>query len=105
MDIGLYLEVRQLFQTKWDPAVLDALAERPYRYLALVRRLRRQVDDQLVDGHVTRCLTRLQELGLVHAEAVEQGRQSYALYSLTDDGRRALATYRALLSTYARTRS
>lgn len=105
MDVHLYLEVRRLFQTKWDPALLDALAERPYRYLALVRRLRRTVDDQLVDGHVTRSLTRLQELGLVRSDVVAQGRQKYAVYTLTADGRHALATYRAILTTYARARS
>jgi DNA-binding PadR family transcriptional regulator len=105
VDVDLYLEVRQLFQTKWDPAVLDVLAERPCRYLALVRKLRRTVDDQLVDGHVTRCLSRLQELGLVRADVVVQGRREYAVYCLSDEGRRVLATYRALLVTYSRARS
>jgi DNA-binding PadR family transcriptional regulator len=105
MDVDLYLEVRQLFQTKWDPAVLAVLAKRPCRYLALARRLRRVVDDQLVDGHVTRCLARLQDRRLIRADIVAQGQRQYAVYGLTDDGRRALEAYRVILTAYARARS
>jgi hypothetical protein len=70
VDVDLYLRVRQLFETKWDPAVLDLLAERPSRYLALVRRAQRMVGEQVADEHIveatiTRTLQRLQQAGLV----------------------------------------
>ena len=43
-------------------------------------------------------------MGLVRADVVVQGRREYAVYRLSDEGRRVLATYRALLVTYARAR-
>lgn len=105
MDIDLYLRVRRLFETKWDPVVLDLLAERPSRYLTLVRRAQRVVGEQVADEHIveaniTRSLHRLQRLGLVRADALAQGRRRVAVYHLTDRGRSVLDTYRALLAAY-----
>jgi DNA-binding HxlR family transcriptional regulator len=105
VDVVLYLEVRQLFGTKWDPAILDVLAERPCRYLVLVRRLRRSVHDRLDDRHVTRALARLQDRGLVRADDVVQGRCVHVVYRLTEGGRQVLGTYRVLLTSYAQARS
>jgi DNA-binding PadR family transcriptional regulator len=90
--------------------VLDLLAERPARYLALVRRAQRLVEDQLddgqiVDANVTRSLQRLQRAGLVHADIQRQGRRRLAVYRLTDRGREVLGSYRVILTAYAQGRS
>jgi DNA-binding PadR family transcriptional regulator len=105
VDVDLYLRVRQLFETKWDPAVLDLLAERPSRYLALVRRAQRMVgeqvaDERIVEATITRTLQRLQQAGLVRADVIAQGRRRLAVYHLTDRGRQALDAYQAMLVAY-----
>jgi DNA-binding PadR family transcriptional regulator len=105
MDVGVYLEVRDLFRYKWDPAILDVLAERPYRYLALGRRVRTLVDGTMEHGAVNRALARLQEAGYIHATPASAGGRDISVYELTDEGYQALATYRAILSTFEQMRS
>jgi DNA-binding PadR family transcriptional regulator len=104
MDVSVYLEVRDLFKFKWDPAVLDVLAECPYRYLALARRVRTLVAGTMEHGAVTRALVRLQEAGYVHATPTSAGARDISVYELTDKGHQALATYRAILSTFEQMR-
>jgi DNA-binding HxlR family transcriptional regulator len=105
VDVELYLRVRELFETKWDPVVLDLLAVRPSRYLALVRRTQRLVGEQvageaIVEANITRSLQRLQQSGSVRAEVLTQGRRRVALYHLTDTGRQLLDAYHAMLTAY-----
>jgi DNA-binding PadR family transcriptional regulator len=100
MDINVYLAIRELFHTKWDPAVLDLLAERSDRYLALSRRVRATIDPHLVEGSVSRSLNRLNDLGYVRTRVSQDTGREISLYELTDRGRRALATYGAIIAAY-----
>jgi DNA-binding HxlR family transcriptional regulator len=104
MHVSDYLEIRDLFQTKWDPAVLAALSQRPARFLALVRRVRSSVDDEVPDGTVARSLDRLQQLGYVHADPHREGEREYLDYTLTVRGVQAVAAYRAIIAAYRRVR-
>lgn len=105
MDVELYMRVRQLFETKWDPVVLDLLAAYPSRYLALVRRAQHLVGEQvvgeaIVEANITRSLQRLQNSGLVRAEVLAEGRRRMALYHLTDHGSQVLDAHHAMLAAY-----
>jgi DNA-binding PadR family transcriptional regulator len=100
MDINVYLAIRGLFHTKWDPAVLDLLDERPDRFLALSRRVRASIDQELAEGSVNRALNRLTDLGYVWSRLQQVRGQQVAVYELTERGERALATYRALIAAY-----
>jgi DNA-binding PadR family transcriptional regulator len=104
MDVDAYLEIRDLFSTKWDPAVLAALDEAPCRFLALVRWMRSHVDTEILDGTVSRSLDRLQELGYVQATPRSDGEREVSVYELTVDGQRALAAYRAIIAAYRQVR-
>jgi DNA-binding HxlR family transcriptional regulator len=89
VDGDAYLEIRDLFSTKWDPAVLAALDEAPCRFVALVRWMRSHVDTEILDGTVSRSLDRLQELGYVQANPRSDGEREISVYELTVDGPRA----------------
>lgn len=104
MNVNDYLEIRDLFSTKWDPAVLAVLGEEPCRFLALVRRVRSHVDREILDGTVTRTLDRLQELGYVAVSRVSEGDREVSLYGLTDEGRQALVAYRTIIAAYKQVR-
>lgn len=104
MHVNDYLEVRDLFQTKWDPAVLEVLSERPSRFLALVRKARLAVDSEILDGTVARSLDRLQQLGYVRADPVSAGEREVLVYTLTNEGVHVVATYRAIIAAYRRVR-
>ncbi len=104
MNVNDYLEVRDLFSTKWDPAVLAALGNGPCRYLCLVRQARRHIHTEIPDKTVTRSLDRLQELGYVKDTELPDGERTVSVYELTREGRLALAAYRAILTAYEQTR-
>jgi DNA-binding HxlR family transcriptional regulator len=104
MNVNDYLEVRDLFSTKWDPAVLAALGNGPCRYLCLVRQARRHIHTEIPDKTVTRSLDRLQELGYVKATEMPDGERTVSVYELTREGRLALAAYRAILTAYEQAR-
>ena len=104
MDVSLYLEVRDLFRSKWDPAILDVLSERPYRFLALARRVRLIIGGSMEQVAVNRALSRLQEAGYIHATPANAGARDISIYELTDEGHQALATYRAILCTFEQMR-
>jgi DNA-binding PadR family transcriptional regulator len=104
MNVNDYLEIRDLFSTKWDPAVLAVLGEKPCRFLALVRRVRRRIDHEILDGAISRSLDRLQELGYVCAHPIADGEREVSMYGLTDQGRQALDEYRAIIDAYRRVR-
>ena len=105
MNVNDYLEIRDLFQTKWDPAVLEVLAERPYRFLALVRRVRVTVDNEILDGTVARSLDRLQELRYVDTRPVPAGDRDVLVYALTDRGINTLTAYQAIIAAYRQVRA
>src|SRR5690349_7559477 len=104
MDVNSYREIQDLFRTDWEPAILDVVAERPYRFLALARRVRDTVDASFIDGNLTRSLTRLQEMALVHKThgADDDGRPCQ-VYEVTAKGCQTLAAYHAIIEAYRRT--
>jgi DNA-binding HxlR family transcriptional regulator len=104
MNVNDYLEIRDLFSTKWDPAVLAVLGNEPCRFLALVRQMRSHVDNEILDGTISRSLDRLQELGYVKATPWSEGEREVSVYGLTVEGQRALTTYRAIIAAYRQVR-
>lgn len=104
MDVDDYLEIRDLFSTKWDPTVLAALDEEPRRFLALVKWMRSHLDTEILDGTVSRSLDRLQELGFVRATPRSEGEREVSVYGLTVKGERALTAYRAIIAAYRQVR-
>jgi DNA-binding HxlR family transcriptional regulator len=104
MNVNDYLEIRDLFQTKWDPVVLEVLFERPHRFLALVRRMRTTVDSEIADRSITRSLDRLQELGFVGAAPEPVGGRDVLVYALTDNGVRVVTAYQAMIFAYRQVR-
>jgi DNA-binding PadR family transcriptional regulator len=104
MDVDDYLEIRDLFSTKWDPAVLAILGKEPCRFLALVRRMRSHVDNEILDGTISRSLDRLQELGYVSGTPRSEGEREVSVYGLTAEGKRALTAYRAIIAAYRQVR-
>lgn len=104
MDVNDYLEIRDLFSTKWDPAVLAVLGDEPCRFLALVRQMRSQVDNEILDGTISRSLDRLQELGLVTATPRFEGDREVSVYELTIEGERTLIAYRTIIAAYKQVR-
>jgi DNA-binding HxlR family transcriptional regulator len=104
MNVNDYLEIRDLFQTKWDPAVLEVLSERPHRFLALVRRMRSAVNSEIPDRSITRSLDRLQELGFVGAAQEPVGGRDVLVYALTDSGVDIVTAYQAIILAYGQVR-
>jgi DNA-binding PadR family transcriptional regulator len=100
VNVDDYLEIRDLFSTKWDPAVLDVLGDEPCRFLALVRRVRCRIDGEILDGAVSRSLDRLQDLGYVRATPMADGEREVSVYGLSDQGRLVLAAYREIIKAY-----
>jgi DNA-binding HxlR family transcriptional regulator len=70
------------------------------RYRALARRLGAQYGDRIEDNSLSRTLGRLRRTGLITAQGTLVGRRTVPLYRITDQGRRMLATYHALVHTY-----
>jgi DNA-binding PadR family transcriptional regulator len=94
-----------LFHTKWDPAVLSVLSEKPRRFLALVRAVRATVGGEILDGTVARSLDRLQQFGHVTTESVQFGERVVTVYCLTDRGREQLMAYQAIVAAYRQVQS
>jgi DNA-binding HxlR family transcriptional regulator len=62
---------------------LAALSEQPTRFLALVRKIRANADDEILEGTIARSLTRLQQLGHIRADPQREGAREYSPLPLT----------------------
>jgi DNA-binding PadR family transcriptional regulator len=103
MDLHSYGQVRDLFQTAWDPAILDVIAGQPSRFVTVARRVRDTIDPNLVDGNVTRSLNRLRDLGLIQKTSSSHNGRPCQVYRVTDQGRHTLDAYTAILDAYRNT--
>lgn len=103
IDVDVYLEISDLFRFRYDPAVLSAIAERPYRFRELVSRLERQVDGGHVDDNaVGRSLKRLTNDNHVRKSKMRHGNKIVPVYSITDEGRLSVRLYHAFIDAYRR---
>lgn len=107
INVDVYLEIQDLFRFRWDPAILAVVAERPYRFRALLTRLQAQVleaqiGDHINDNALTRGLHRLQHANHVESTTVKVGRREVPVYTITADGLEQLKTYGAFIDTYQR---
>lgn len=91
-----------LFKHKWDREILDALAERPYRFGELNARVQAATGSHLADRTQTRTLEKLRGQGLVDVTAIYEGRRRVWQYHLTDRGARIVNARWAVLAAYQR---
>ena len=104
MDADLYLEIADLFKHRWDPAVLDVLAERPERFRALSRRVQTRIEGHFDDNALGRSLKRLRKAKYIRTTDTAIGRRSVWTYHLTDKGRGLADLYRGVADDYERLR-
>ncbi|GAA3741631.1 hypothetical protein GCM10022225_26390 [Plantactinospora mayteni] len=103
IDVDVYLEISDLFRFRYDPAVLSAIAERPYRFRELVSRLERQTDGRHVDDNaVGRSLRRLANDNHVRKSKMRDGDRLVPVYAITDEGRLQVRLYQAVIDVYRR---
>jgi DNA-binding PadR family transcriptional regulator len=105
MNIKTYREIQVSVRNDWDAEVLDVLGKGPHRFAELVRHLRSDIQAHIEQGTVSRALTRLRSAGYVQATPAQDGRRKHFIYALTEEGRRRLVTFRALIAAYEETRS
>jgi DNA-binding HxlR family transcriptional regulator len=102
IDVDVYLEISDLFRFRYDPAVLSAIAERPYRFRDLVTRLEGQVAGHVDDNAVSRSLRRLADDNHVRKAKMRDGNKIVPVYSITDQGRLSVRLYHAFIDAYRR---
>jgi DNA-binding PadR family transcriptional regulator len=100
LNVGLYLEIADLFRFRYDPAVLGVVSERPYRFRELVNRLETRVAGHVDDNSVGRSLKRLVREQRVLKTKVKFGRRNVPVYSITAEGHRQLQVYDAFADAY-----
>ena len=100
IEIDALVRIAGLFRFRWDPPILAVLAERSFRFRALLTRLESHIGEHVDDNALTRSLRRLTRSGLVRADNKRVGRRNIKVYSVTDTGREHVELYHAFITVY-----
>ncbi|MFI1996824.1 hypothetical protein [Actinoplanes sp. NPDC020271] len=79
---------------------MAVLAEKPFRFRALHSQLEAHVGEHVDDNALTRSLHRLTRSNLVRVDSKRSGNRLIKTYSLSESGRKQLATYEAIVDAY-----